>query len=88
LFTVGKVLIGYYLGNAAIGSAYGAAGSLVIVLLWTYYSAQILLFGAELTQAYARMKGAGIVPSAHARRASPEPVKAAGPLPGGHARPA
>jgi membrane protein len=52
LFTLGKQLIGMYLGRASIGSAYGAAGSVVIVLLWAYYSAQILLFGAEFTRAY------------------------------------
>lgn len=55
LFTVGKALIGLYLGRAAIASAYGAAGSLVVVLIWTYFSAQIFLFGAELTQAKAKL---------------------------------
>jgi len=50
LFTIGKSLIGVYLGHSNIASAYGAAGSLLILLLWTYYSAQILLFGAEFTQ--------------------------------------
>jgi membrane protein len=68
LFTIGKVLIGLYLGNLVVASAYGAAGSLVIVLLWTYYSSQILLFGAELTQAHAKHRGVEIVPSNHARR--------------------
>ena len=53
LFTVGKVLIGYYLGHSALTSAYGAAASLVIFLIWIYYSALILLFGAELTYVYA-----------------------------------
>ncbi len=53
LFTVGKFAIGLYLGKSDVGSAYGAAGSLVIVLVWVYYSAQILLFGAEFTQVYA-----------------------------------
>jgi membrane protein len=61
LFTIGKYAIGMYLGTASVGSAYGAAGSLVIVLLWAYYSSQILFFGAELTQAYARMFGSRIV---------------------------
>lgn len=49
LFAVGKTLIGLYLGKAAVGSAYGAAGSLVVVIVWVYYSAMIFLFGAELT---------------------------------------
>lgn len=49
LFTIGKVLIGLYLGKAGVGSAYGAAGSLVVIIVWVYYSAMIFLFGAELT---------------------------------------
>ncbi len=49
LFTIGKFLIGLYLGKAAVGSAYGAAGSLIVVLVWIYYSAMIFLFGAEFT---------------------------------------
>jgi membrane protein len=53
LFTGGKSLIGWYLGQAAPGSTYGAAGALIVLLLWTYYSAQIFLFGAELTRAIA-----------------------------------
>ena len=57
LFTIGKFIIGLYLGKAAVGSAYGAAGSLVVLLIWIYYSAQILFFGAELTQVYARRYG-------------------------------
>lgn len=66
LFTIGKTLIGLYLGNSGVASVYGAAGSLVIVLLWTYYSSQILFFGAELTQAWARSHGSRIVPDKHA----------------------
>jgi membrane protein len=57
LFTVGKVIIGFYLGHSALTSAYGAAASLVIFLIWIYYSAQILLFGAELTHVYALRYG-------------------------------
>jgi membrane protein len=53
LFTIGKFAIGLYLGKSNVASAYGAAGSLVVVLVWVYYSAQILLFGAEFTQVYA-----------------------------------
>ncbi|HVK08244.1 MAG TPA: YihY/virulence factor BrkB family protein [Gemmataceae bacterium] len=59
LFTLGKYLIGLYLGRAAVGSAYGAAGSFVVVLLWIYYSTQILLLGAEFTQVYATRFGSG-----------------------------
>lgn len=57
LFTVGRFLIGLYLGRSSVGSTYGAAGSLAIMLLWVYYSAQILLLGAEFTQVHARARG-------------------------------
>jgi membrane protein len=57
LFTVGKTLIGLYLGKSSIASAYGAAASLAIILAWVYYAAQILFFGAELTQVYAHRHG-------------------------------
>jgi membrane protein len=53
LFTLGKSVIGFYLGHSAFSSSYGAAGSLVVVLIWVYYSSQILFFGAEFTQVYA-----------------------------------
>jgi membrane protein len=66
LFTLGKALIGLYLGRATIGSAYGAAGSLAVLLLWVYYSGQILLFGAELTRAYADRFGRRIRPAENA----------------------
>jgi len=56
LFTIGKLLIGLYLGKSAVGNAYGAAGSLVVLLVWIYYSSQILFFGAELTHAYAERR--------------------------------
>ena len=52
LFSVGKSLIGLYLGKASVGSAYGAAGSLVVLLVWVYYSSQIFFFGAEFTKVY------------------------------------
>jgi membrane protein len=58
LFTIGKYLIGLYLGKASVGSAYGAAGSLVVVLVWVYYSAQVFFFGAEFTHVYARAQAA------------------------------
>jgi membrane protein len=60
LFTVGKLAIGLYLGKAGVASAYGAAGSLVVVLVWVYYSAQILFLGAEFTKAYAQTYGSGV----------------------------
>jgi membrane protein len=66
LFTLGKFLIGLYLGKSSVASTYGAAGSLVIVLLWIYYSAQILFLGAEFTQVYATHYGSQIRPSKHA----------------------
>ena len=66
LFTLGKFVIGLYLGKSSVGSAFGAAGSLVVVLVWIYYSAQILFLGAELTQVYARRFGIGVVPAADA----------------------
>jgi membrane protein len=69
LFTVGKYLLGLYLGNSSVASGYGAAGSFVVLLLWIYYSAQILLFGAEFTQVYANRKGSKV--------SSPTPMKEA-----------
>ena len=57
LFTIGKSLVGLYLGRAGVTSVYGAAGTLVFVLLWVYYSAQILLLGAEFTEVYSRRYG-------------------------------
>ena len=62
LFTLGKFLIGLYLGKSSVASTYGAAGSLVIVLLWIYYSSQILFLGAEFTQVYATHYGSQIQP--------------------------
>ena len=52
LFTVGKYLISLYIGSSSIASTYGAAGALIIVFVWVYYSAQILLLGAEFAKAY------------------------------------
>jgi membrane protein len=68
LFTVGKLAIGFYLGHSAIASAYGAAGSLAVLLVWLYYSAQIFLFGAELTKAHATLFGRAIFPAPNAER--------------------
>lgn len=68
LFTIGKFALSFYLGNQ--GSAYGAAGSLVVFLLWVYYSAQIFFFGAEFTQVYANHYGSGIQPTEDATYAN------------------
>ncbi|HMB21295.1 MAG TPA: YihY/virulence factor BrkB family protein [Anaerolineales bacterium] len=62
LFSLGKFLIGFYLGRSTVGNTFGAAGSLAILLIWVYYSAQILFFGAEFTQVYANRYGSKIVP--------------------------
>lgn len=62
LFNLGKFLIGLYLGRSQVGTTFGAAGSLAILLIWIYYSAQILFFGAEFTQVYANSYGSKIVP--------------------------
>ena len=67
LFTIGKSLIGLYLGNSGVTSVYGAAGSLITVLLWVYYSALIFFFGAELTRVYATEYGSGVAPADNAR---------------------
>jgi len=72
LFNVGKFLIGLYIGQAAFTSSYGAAGTVLIVLVWAYYSAQILLFGAEFTKVHARMRGSIIKPARTAEPASGE----------------
>jgi membrane protein len=68
LFLAGKYALGLYLGSGAAGSAYGAASSLITMLLWIYYAAQIVLFGAEFTQVYAQGRGRGIRPAKHAVR--------------------
>jgi membrane protein len=66
LFTIGKLLIGLYLGRSNVGSAFGAAGSLIVILVWIYYSAQIFLLGAEFTYVYANQYGSCILPSRYA----------------------
>ncbi len=71
LFTIGKVGIGFYLGRGTVGSVYGAAGSLIVFLIWIYYSAQILFFGAELTQVYTNKYGSRMKPAKDA-----EPINA------------
>ncbi len=68
MFVIGKFALGLYFSQSDVGSAYGAAGSLVLILVWIYYSAMILLMGAEFTQAWAKRYGTGIVPSEGAVR--------------------
>jgi membrane protein len=65
-FLIGKWALGLYLGSGTAASAYGAASSLITLLLWIYYSSQILLFGAEFTQVYANRTGARIEPDDYA----------------------
>lgn len=72
LFTVGKVLLGFYLGRSATTSVYGTAGALVVLLIWVYYSAQILFFGAELTQVYANCFGTRGAPAPNAEPVTEE----------------
>jgi membrane protein len=69
LFAIGKWALGLYLGSGTAASAYGAASSLITLLLWIYYSSQILLFGAEFTQVYAARAGRAFVPDKYAVRA-------------------
>lgn len=68
LFVLGKFAFGLYLGNSSPGEAYGAAGSLVLLLFWIYFSTNVLLFGAELTQAIAKIEGHRVQPEAHAEQ--------------------
>ena len=71
LFTIGKFAIGFYLGNSNVGVAYGAAGSLVVILIWVYYASQIFLFGAEFTAVYAMSHGSRSKSSENAISAPP-----------------
>jgi membrane protein len=73
LFGLGKFLISAYLGQASIGSTYGVAGSLVVFLVWVYYSSLILFLGAEITQVFARRRGAWVTPVEHAEQAAGAP---------------
>ena len=79
LFTIGKSLIGWYLGTSATGSAYGAAGALMVILLWTYYSSEIFLLGAEFTKVYAAHHGSQ---KAEAKLASKSESPSVTPVPG------
>ena len=75
LFGVGKWALGFYLGSGTAGSAYGAASSLITLLLWVYYSSQILLFGAEFTQVYAERAGRGVKPDQYAVRVETKEIR-------------
>jgi membrane protein len=83
LFTIGKFLIGLYLGSSGVTSTYGAAGSLITVLLWVYYSSLIFFLGAEFTQVYATQYGSGVVPAENAQpiAAAPEVTRRESPSP-------
>jgi membrane protein len=75
LFNIGKYLIGLYLGTSGVASTYGAAGSVVVLLVWVYYSAQIVLLGAEFTRAYVERFGDRPTMAAHATKdPAPEAV--------------
>jgi membrane protein len=76
LFTIGKSLIGWYLGSSAVASTYGAAGALMLVLLWVYYSSQIFLLGAEVTKAYANRFGSERAKRNAARQVHPHSIAA------------
>lgn len=80
LFTLGKFLIGFYIGNSNVASPYGAAGSVIVLLIWVFYSAQILFLGAEITQVYASRYGAGVKPAEDAVPLSEEKRIAQGTL--------
>lgn len=78
LFTVGKLLIGLYLGTSAFASSYGAAGSVIVLLVWVYYSAQIILLGAEFTREYVKEYGRRPPPSEFATRDPAPPLGGTG----------
>jgi membrane protein len=68
LFTIGQQFIGLYLGQSSVASSYGATGSVMSLLLWVYYSCQILLLGAEFTRAYAMRQGTRPAPESFAEK--------------------
>ena len=83
LFNLGKYLVGLYLGNSSVLTPYGAAGSLALILLWTYYSAMIFLLGAEFTQVWAQRHGRPITPQPGAVRVVREKRRVDSPQPAG-----
>lgn len=72
LFTIGKFALGLYLGRSNVGTTFGAAGSLAILLIWIYYSAQIVFLGAEFTQVYANVYGSRVKPDEDAVKVTEE----------------
>lgn len=72
LFSIGRFLIGLYLARGSVSSPYGAAGSLVVLMLWIYYSSQVLFFGAEFTRVFSERFGKGVEPRRGAKRIQPE----------------
>src|ERR687896_574730 len=68
LFTIGKYLIGLYIGTSGVSSTFGAAGSLITILVWVYYSSLIFFLGAEFTRVYATQYGSGVAPAENAQR--------------------
>jgi membrane protein len=76
LFTIGKYLIGLYIGTSGVSSSFGAAGSLITVLVWVYYSSLIFFLGAEFTKVYASEYGSGVVPAENAQRINATPQSA------------
>jgi membrane protein len=86
LFMLGKYLIGVYIGRASVGSAFGAAGSLAVLLVWIYYSAQIVLLGAEFTRVYANRFGEKVRPSRQAITAEAAAARRRPPAPDAHPR--
>lgn len=78
LFVLGKLAIGLYLGRSGVASSYGAAGSLVVLLVWIFYSSQLVFFGAEFTQVWARRRGTRIEPAEWAVRVGEVPVRGQG----------
>lgn len=89
LFTIGKFLLGFYLGKASVGSSYGAAGSLVAVIVWVYYSAQIFFFGAEFTRVYADSHAGAVVSDAktHPTQDQPTMKQTSRPIAGAASKP-
>lgn len=75
LFGLGRVVIGFYIGNSDFSSTYGAAGALITLLVWTYYNSQILFLGAEFTQVWARRNDNPIVPTEHAAKIKTKTIK-------------
>jgi membrane protein len=84
LFTIGKFLLGLYLGKAGVGSAYGAAGSLVAVIVWVYYSAQLFFFGAEFTRVYADAHAHAAPQATSTALEAPKPIKEIAVASAGH----